>query len=70
MNISESNIYMAPKSPKRRQFKTVNYIQDKKVDYQEVNSDGVSVGGILKSLPPESISNSKKSAGSKVTTPE
>ena len=56
MEGSETNIYMAPEEPQRRKrrFKTVHHANDKGFDYQEVNSDGQSIGGKLSRLPKSS----------------
>lgn len=60
---SETNIYLdePPEEPKltkrKRLFKTVHHANDKGFDYQEVNSDGQSIGGKLSRLPKDSETN-------------
>ena len=57
---SESNIYLEPRSPKRRKFKKVYQVGSKQINYQEVNSDEESIGGILVTLPSESLPETSK----------
>ena len=59
LEMSETNIYMDPEEPKsarlrKRRFKTVHHANDKGLYYQEINSDGNSIGGKLSHVPKDS----------------
>ena len=59
LEMSETNIYMEPEEPKsarlrKRRFKTVHHANDKGLYYQEINSDGNSIGGKLSHVPKDS----------------
>ena len=59
LDFSESNIYTFPDEPatelkKQKRYKTVHHANDKGFDYQEVNSDGKSIGEMLSHIPKDS----------------
>jgi len=58
-NSSDSNIYQDPSDKrKKRLFKKVYHVMDRGFEYQEINSDGMSIGGRLMTLPVESQNES------------